>query len=86
MECQVIEVNGKKYGFLAASRVLPVASWNVESTVPGVFSTYDATALVEAIKEAKTECEKMPHALTLKMMEILDAIRNQWGLVYPGEE
>lgn len=29
MEPQIIEVNGKKFGFLAASRVIPVASWNV---------------------------------------------------------
>lgn len=56
-ELKIIEVNGKKYGFLAASRVLPVASWNVESTVPGVFSTYDATALVEAIKKARAQCD-----------------------------
>ena len=56
-EPQIIEVNGKKYGFLAASRVLPVASWNVENTTPGVFSTYDATALVEEIKKVRAECD-----------------------------
>lgn len=56
-EPQIIEVNGKKYGFLAASRVLPVASWNVENTAPGVFSTYDATALVEEIKKVRAECD-----------------------------
>lgn len=56
-EPQIIEVNGKKYGFLAASRVLPVASWNVESTTPGVFSTYDPTALLEEIKKVRAECD-----------------------------
>lgn len=54
---QVIEVNGKKYGFLAASRVLPVAGWNVESAVPGVLSTYDETRFVNAIAEARSQCD-----------------------------
>lgn len=56
-EVQVIEVNGKKYGFLAASRVLPVAGWNVESAVPGVLSTYDETRFVNAIAEARSQCD-----------------------------
>ena len=56
-EPQIIEVNGKKYGFLAASRVLPVASWNVESTTPGVFSTYDPTALLADINKVRAECD-----------------------------
>ena len=57
MEPQIIEVNGKKFGFLAASRVIPVASWNVENQTPGVFATYDATALDAAIAETKKECD-----------------------------
>ena len=56
-EVQVIEVNGKKYGFLAASRVLPVAGWNVESAVLGVLSTYDETRFVNAIAEARSQCD-----------------------------
>lgn len=57
MELKVIEKNGKKFGFLAASRVIPVASWNVENQSPGVFATYDATALNAAITEAKQNCD-----------------------------
>ena len=56
-EVQIIEVNGKKYGFLAASRVLPVAGWNVESAAPGVLSTYDETRFVNAIAEARSQCD-----------------------------
>lgn len=56
-ELQIIEVNGKKYGFLAASRVIPVASWNIENGVPGVFATYDAAALLNAITLAEEKCD-----------------------------
>lgn len=56
-ELQIIEVNGKRFGFLAASRVLPVVEWNVENSVPGALSTYDETRLVQAIEEADSQCD-----------------------------
>lgn len=56
-QVQKMEVNGKTYGMLAASRVIPVTSWNVENYTPGVFCTYDATALVKEIQQAKKECD-----------------------------
>ena len=54
---RTIEANGETYGFLAASRVIPVTSWNVENSQPGVFTTYDKTALVHAIERAKDNCD-----------------------------
>lgn len=56
-QVQKMEVNGKTYGMLAASRVIPVTSWNVENHTPGVFCTYDVTALVKEIQQAKKECD-----------------------------
>lgn len=56
-ELQIIEVNGKRYGMLAASRVIPVASWNVQNQAPGVFCTYDPTLLLEEIKKARSQCD-----------------------------
>lgn len=56
-EVQIIEVNGKKYGFLAVSRVIPVADWKVENAAPGLFSCYDDTRLTELVAEAKKECD-----------------------------
>lgn len=50
------ELNGKKVGILAASRVLPVASW-AAGTSPGVFSTYDPTGLVGEIENAEQDCD-----------------------------
>lgn len=54
---RIIEVRGRKYGFLSASRVIPVASWNIENAQPGVSATYDKTALVSAIENAQTVCD-----------------------------
>ena len=56
-EVQIMEVNGKKYGFIAVSRVVPSADWKIESAAPGMFTCYDATALIEVIKEAKQTCD-----------------------------
>lgn len=56
-ELQIIEVNGKKFGFLAATRVIPVSAWNVEYRQPGLFTTYDDTRLIECIEEAKENCD-----------------------------
>lgn len=54
---QAIEVNGKTFGFLAASRVIPVTDWNVANQQPGVFCTYDDTQLLEEIRKAKESCD-----------------------------
>lgn len=51
------DLNGETFGILAASRVIPVPEWNIENRQPGVFTTYDETALVESIKKAKESCD-----------------------------
>ena len=55
-QLQIIEVNGQKIGFLAATRVIPVSEWNIEYGQPGLFTTYDDTRLTACIKEAKEFC------------------------------
>ncbi len=47
---------------------------------------YEVLACVEAMKQGKIECEEMSHNETLRLMEILDTARAQWGMKYPGEE
>lgn len=54
---KTFEINGKTVGFLGASRVIPVASWNASSGSSGVFTTYDASALVEEIEKAEESCD-----------------------------
>lgn len=51
------EINGKTFGFLAASRVIPVVSWDIRNASPGVFTTYDPALLVAAIEAARTQCD-----------------------------
>lgn len=66
---QTIEINGKTYGFLAVSRVVPTADWKVENSVPGIFSCYDDTRLVELVAEAKEYCDFL-------------AVYPHWGVEY----
>lgn len=54
---QIIEVNGQRFGFLAATRVIPVSEWNIEYRQPGLFATYDDTRLTECIEAAQEECD-----------------------------
>ena len=54
---KMVEVKGKKLGFLAASRVIPTTSWNAGSSTPGMFTCYDPTGLLKAIQEAKGSCD-----------------------------
>lgn len=51
------QAGGKTFGFLAASRVIPVISWDVQNASPGVFTTYDPTRLIAAIEKAKDSCD-----------------------------
>ena len=50
-------VGDSRYGFLAASRVIPESSWNVTERQPGVFTAYDDTALLQAIRQAQGSCD-----------------------------
>lgn len=54
---RTIEAEGETYGVLSASRVIPVTDWDVRNAQPGVFTTYDETALVKEITEAKERCD-----------------------------
>lgn len=51
------EVNGKTFGFLAASRVIPVVEWDIKNASPGVFTTYDPALLLSAIEQARAKCD-----------------------------
>ncbi len=54
-ELQVCELNGKRIGILAASRVWPSGSWAAGPDHPGCFGTYDPAMLLGAIRSAKEE-------------------------------
>ena len=52
-----VEVNDKTVAFLGASRVIPVTDWNASSDRPGLFTTYDPTALITEIEKANELCD-----------------------------
>lgn len=54
---KTFEMGGRTIGFLGASRVIPEHSWNASSGSSGLFTTYDATALVEQIQKAEESCD-----------------------------
>lgn len=47
---------------------------------------YEVEAAIRAIQAGKLECEEMPHEETIRVMEMMDALRKEWGVSYPGEE
>ena len=46
---------------------------------------YEAAEVMRCLREGRTESEIMPLDESLAIMRTLDAIREQWGLRYPGE-
>lgn len=53
----ILEKKGKRIGFLGASRVIPVGSWNAGADTPGMLTTYDPTLLVEEIRALRDQCD-----------------------------
>lgn len=48
--------------------------------------SYEAQEVMRCLAEGLTESPKWPLDKTLELMELLDAVREEIGLVYPGEE
>ena len=47
---------------------------------------YEVRACMRALAAGKTECPEMPHAQTLHIMRVMDALRAQWGVRFPFDE
>ncbi len=54
---EIMEAGGVKIGILAASRVIPVTEWNAGTARPGMFTTYDPTAILQEIEAGKKNCD-----------------------------
>lgn len=46
---------------------------------------YQVRACLRALERGELECPEMPHAETIRMMELMDGLRAQWGVKYPFE-
>ena len=55
---------------------------------PGQISgyEYEVEACIRALSEGKLECEEMPHAETIQVMELMDGLRREWGVTFPFEK
>lgn len=47
---------------------------------------YEVEASIKAIRSRQQECAQMPHSETIRVMKIMDALRKEWGIVYPFEK
>lgn len=46
---------------------------------------YEVRAAMQAIRDGKVEPEDMPHIETLRIMGLLDQLRQEWGVVFPAD-
>ena len=61
-----------------------IASYETPKQITGY--EYEVEACVQAIKKGDLECPQMPHEETIRVMKIMDQLRREWGVVYPGEQ
>ena len=47
---------------------------------------YEVYSCMEAIEKGEKECWEMPHEETIRIMKQMDALRAEWGIVYPFEK
>ena len=46
---------------------------------------YQVEACLRALDRGEIECPEMPHAETIRVRDIMDELRSQWGVKYPFE-
>ena len=56
-ETKYFDIKNKTIAYLAASRVIPVTTWNAGENSPGLFTTYDPSSLIEEIKVAREKSD-----------------------------
>lgn len=60
-----------------------IARYEVPEQINGY--EYEVLACAKALAEGRTECPEMPHSEILRVMKIMDQIRESWGMKYPCE-
>ena len=61
-----------------------LAHYDVPEQISGY--EYEFMECSAAIEAGRRECDSMPLAETVHMMEMMDGLRRQWGMVYPQEQ
>lgn len=73
--CEGIEVYNREHEL--------IDTYEVPKQINGY--EYEVLSCRRALMSGEIECEEMPHAETLRVMRLLDQIREQWGMKYPME-
>jgi len=60
-----------------------VASYQRPDQITGY--EYEVIASKKALEEGKLACDEMPHEETIRVMKVMDTLRNEWGVRYPFE-
>ena len=47
---------------------------------------YEVEACAEALKAGHLQCDVYPHEETVKILEVMDRLREKWGIRYPFEQ
>ncbi|WP_407397474.1 Gfo/Idh/MocA family protein [Treponema sp.] len=47
---------------------------------------YEVLECRDILAQGKIECPSMPHEETIFIMKLMDSLRKEWGVVYPGEK
>ncbi|MBR5226362.1 MAG: Gfo/Idh/MocA family oxidoreductase [Clostridia bacterium] len=74
----VIEVYEKKENFALTRRI------DVPKQLTGY--EYQVESCLRALARGEIECPEMPHSESIMIMDIMDALRAQWGVKYPFED
>ncbi|MBQ7588397.1 MAG: Gfo/Idh/MocA family oxidoreductase [Lachnospiraceae bacterium] len=61
-----------------------VAEYTAPTQITGY--EYEVQSAMKAIQNGLTECPEMPHAEILRMMQLMDSIREAWGIEFPFEK
>lgn len=60
-----------------------VAEYDTPKQITGY--EYEVEACMEAIGKNELECPQMPHAEIIRIMELMDSLRAEWGVKYPND-
>ena len=71
-----------KIAILGAGRIAAI----VAATLSKLEEIECYAVAARCIREGRTESDSTPLSHTIRIMELMDALRAKWGLVYPQEK
>lgn len=80
-----IEIHGNWYSPASMTVTRGKESQRIEMPFAGSGYQFEAVEVMARIRQGHTESEIMPLDETLAIMRVLDELRAQWGMVFPGE-